>query len=55
MRTGRSLISSSIKYAAHMTKSDSNLFSLTENFPVPASLKEADTGRYVINNVHNLR
>jgi len=36
-------------------KTDSNLISLIENFPVSASLKESDTGRYVINNVHNLR
>lgn len=55
MRAGRLLISISIKHAAHMTKSDSDLFSLIENFPVTASLKEADAGRYLINNVHNLR
>ncbi len=45
----------SIKQSALMMKSDSNLISLIENFPVPASLKESDAGRYVINNVHNLR
>jgi hypothetical protein len=55
VRAGRSLNSRSIKHAAHMTKSDSNLLSLIANFPVSASLKEADTGKYVINNVHNLR
>ena len=38
-----------------MMKSDSKLICLIENFPVSASLKESDTGRYVINNIHNLR
>lgn len=55
MRKGRSLISGSIKHAAIMMKSDSNLISLIENFPVSASLKESDTGRFIINNDHNLR
>jgi hypothetical protein len=36
-------------------KPDSALLSLIENFPVSASLKEADTGRYVINNAYNAR
>ena len=36
-------------------KSDSALLSLIENFPVSASLKEADTGRYIINNKYNAR
>lgn len=36
-------------------KSDSKLLSLIENFPVPASLKESDTGKYVFSNCHNLR
>jgi|GEM_PF-6778503 len=34
-------------------KSDSALMSLIENFPVSASLKEADTGRYIVNNLYN--
>ena len=31
-------------------KSNIELISLIENFPVSASLKEADTGKYVVNN-----
>src|SRR5437879_5985132 len=34
-------------------KSDSAIISLIENFPTSASLKEADTGKYIINNLHN--
>jgi DNA-binding CsgD family transcriptional regulator len=34
-------------------KPDSTLLSLIENFPVSASLKEAETGRYVITNAYN--
>ncbi|WP_158900354.1 LuxR family transcriptional regulator [Burkholderia sp. L27(2015)] len=33
-------------------KSNSELTSLIENFPVSASLKEADTGKYVVNNAY---
>jgi len=36
-------------------KSDSAIFSFIENFPIPASLKEADTGKYIINNLYNSR
>lgn len=36
-------------------KPDSALLSLIENFPVSASLKEADTGRYIISNAYNAR
>jgi hypothetical protein len=36
-------------------KSNSELISLIENFPVSASLKEADTGKYIINNSYNSR
>lgn len=36
-------------------KSDSAVMSLIENFPVSASLKEADTGRYIVNNLYNAR
>lgn len=35
--------------------SHSALLSLIESFPVSASLKEADTGKYIINNAHNAR
>lgn len=55
MRKGRSLISGPIKHSALMMKSDSKLIGLIENFPVSASLKESDTGRFIINNHHNLR
>ncbi|WP_231748370.1 helix-turn-helix domain-containing protein [Burkholderia sp. ABCPW 14] len=34
-------------------KSDSAIISFIENFPTSASLKEADTGKYIINNAHN--
>ncbi|OJA25016.1 helix-turn-helix transcriptional regulator [Burkholderia ubonensis] len=34
-------------------KCDSAIASLIENFPTSASLKEADTGRYIVNNLHN--
>jgi hypothetical protein len=34
-------------------QTDSAIASFIENFPIPASLKEADTGKYVLNNVHN--
>jgi hypothetical protein len=34
-------------------KSDSVIISFIENFPVSASLKEADTGKYIINNSYN--
>lgn len=34
-------------------ESDSAIFSLIENFPTSASLKAADTGKYIINNYHN--
>ncbi|MGN6085376.1 PAS domain-containing protein [Trinickia sp.] len=36
-------------------KTDSLIASLIESFPVPASFKEADTGRYVVSNAHNSR
>lgn len=36
-------------------RSDSALLSLIEHFPVSASLKEADTGRYIVNNAYNAR
>lgn len=36
-------------------KSESTIINFIENFPVPASLKEADTGKYIFNNTHNLR
>ena len=36
-------------------KTDSLLVSLIESFPVPASFKEADTGRYIVSNAHNSR
>ncbi len=36
-------------------KSDSAIISFLENFPVSASLKEADTGKYIVNNVYNSR
>ncbi|PQV52648.1 sigma-70 region 4 domain-containing protein [Paraburkholderia sp. BL21I4N1] len=36
-------------------KSDSAIISFIENFPVSASLKEADTGKYIINNRYNSR
>ncbi len=36
-------------------KSDSAIISCIENFPVSASLKEADTGKYIVNNVYNSR
>ena len=35
--------------------SDSALISLIENFPVSASLKAADSGKFIVNNVHNSR
>ncbi|WP_101631199.1 hypothetical protein [Burkholderia pseudomallei] len=34
-------------------KSDSAIFSFIENFPTSASLKTADTGKYIANNIHN--
>lgn len=34
-------------------KSDSAILSFIENFPVSASLKEADTGKYIVNNRYN--
>ena len=55
MRIGRSLITTLIRHFVFMMNSDSNLISLIENFPVSASIKESDTGKYVINNCHNLR
>ncbi|QCP48662.1 LuxR family transcriptional regulator [Trinickia violacea] len=36
-------------------KSDSAIISFIDNFPVSASLKEADTGRYLVNNLYNSR
>jgi hypothetical protein len=36
-------------------KSDSAVISFIENFPVSASFKEADTGRYIVNNAYNSR
>ncbi|TKC85992.1 LuxR family transcriptional regulator [Trinickia terrae] len=33
--------------------SDSAIISFIENFPVSASLKEADTGKYIVNNPYN--
>jgi hypothetical protein len=36
-------------------KSDSAIISCIENFPVSASLKEADTGKYIVNNSYNSR
>jgi len=35
--------------------SDSTLINVIENFPVPASFKEADTGKYIVNNFANSR
>lgn len=34
-------------------KSDSAIFSFIENFPTSASLKTADTGKYIATNIHN--
>jgi DNA-binding CsgD family transcriptional regulator len=34
-------------------KSDCAIVSFIENFPVSASLKEADTGKYIVNNAYN--
>jgi hypothetical protein len=36
-------------------KCDSAIISFIENFPTSASLKEADTGKYIVNNHHNSR
>lgn len=36
-------------------KSDSAIISFIKSFPVSASFKEADTGRYIVNNLHNSR
>ena len=36
-------------------KSDNEIIRLIESFPVSASFKEADTGKYIVNNVHNSR
>lgn len=36
-------------------KSDSTIISFIQSFPVSASFKEADTGRYIANNLHNSR
>ncbi|AKC72273.1 LuxR C-terminal-related transcriptional regulator [Pandoraea oxalativorans] len=36
-------------------KSESSIISLIQSFPVSASLKDASTGRYIVNNAHNSR